>query len=90
MSGMDAGGPDAGIDLVAEENDDSLWAIQSKAYAEITFVTKAHVDSFLSESNREQFNFRLLIATTDAIATNARQVNQGTRETGVITTTQRI
>ena len=70
-------GPDAGIDLVAEENDGSLWAIQSKAYAETTSVTKADVDSFLSESNREQFKFRLLIATTDAIGTTARQVIKG-------------
>ncbi len=28
----DAWGPDAGIDLVAEENDGDLWAIQAKAY----------------------------------------------------------
>ena len=67
-------GPDAGIDLVAETRDGNLWAIQAKAYDETTSVTKRDVDSFLSESNREQFKFRLLIATIDRIARNATQV----------------
>ena len=70
-------GADNGIDLVAEAFDGGLWAIQAKAYGAATSVTKADVDSFLSESNREQFGFRLLIATTDAIGANARRVISG-------------
>ena len=70
-------GADNGIDLVAEAHDGALWAIQAKAYAPTTTVTKADVDSFLSESNREQISFRLLIATTDSVGTNARKVMVG-------------
>ena len=43
---------DAGIDLVAEERDGSLWAVQAKAYGESYAIKKADVDSFLSESSR--------------------------------------
>jgi predicted helicase len=58
----DAWGPDAGIDLVAEEQDGGLWAIQAKAYDERYAIKKADVDSFLSESSRPQLSYRLLIA----------------------------
>jgi superfamily II DNA or RNA helicase len=58
-------GGDAGIDLVAEDRDGRLWAIQAKAYDPANAVTKADVDKFLSESSRAMFSYRLLIATTD-------------------------
>jgi predicted helicase len=58
-------GADAGIDLVAEDHDGRLWAIQCKAYAPANSVTKADVDKFLAESARAVFSYRLLIATTD-------------------------
>jgi superfamily II DNA or RNA helicase len=64
---------DAGIDLVAEDHEGRLWAVQSKAYDPRHRVTKADVDSFLSESNRPEFSFRLLIATTDRIGVTARR-----------------
>jgi predicted helicase len=48
----DAWAADAGIDLVAEEHDGDLWAIQAKAYDERYPIKKADVDSFLSESSR--------------------------------------
>jgi superfamily II DNA or RNA helicase len=64
-------GPDDGIDLVAEAKDGDLWAIQAKAYAPTTSITKADVDSFLSASGRPQFSFRLLIATTDLVGPKA-------------------
>lgn len=44
---------EAGIDLVAQHCDGTLWAIQAKAYDEAYSVTKADVDKFLSESNRK-------------------------------------
>ena len=58
-------GIDAGIDLVAEDHDGRLWAIQCKAYKPESSITKADVDTFLSESSRAIFSYRLLIATTD-------------------------
>ena len=66
-------GPDAGIDLVAKAKDGTLWAIQAKAYAPSTSVTKHDVDTFLSESARSIFSHRLLIATTSRIARAAEQ-----------------
>ena len=42
-------GADAGIDLVAEDHEGHLWAIQAKAYDATTWITKHDVDTFLSE-----------------------------------------
>ena len=67
-------GPDRGIDLVAELVGGELVAVQSKHYALSSTVTKADVDSFLSESAREAFAGRLLIATTQRLAAGAQQV----------------
>src|SRR5262249_46782085 len=64
---------DAGIDLVAETRDGALWAVQAKAYDPAYRVKKADVDSFLSESARPEFTYRLLIATTDLIGATARR-----------------
>lgn len=66
-------GSDAGIDLVAETRTGELWAVQAKAYDATHTVTKRDVDTFLSESNRKKFAFRLLIATTDKLGTTARR-----------------
>ena len=44
----DAWAADAGIDLVAEELDGALWAIQAKAYDPGYAIKKADVDSFLA------------------------------------------
>jgi superfamily II DNA or RNA helicase len=66
-------GGDAGIDLVAEDYDGRLWAIQAKAYAPGNTVTKADVDKFLAESSRAVFSYRLLIATTDKLHHVARR-----------------
>ncbi|WP_163720926.1 DEAD/DEAH box helicase [Mycolicibacterium psychrotolerans] len=58
-------GIDAGIDLVAEDIDGKLWAIQAKAYAPSHSISKRDVDKFIAESSRSKFTHRLLIATTD-------------------------
>lgn len=60
-------GIDAGIDLVAEDRQGHLWAIQAKAYAPAYRVTKRDVNKFLAESGREMFTYRMLIATTNLI-----------------------
>ncbi|MCU1701342.1 MAG: putative helicase [Mycobacterium sp.] len=66
-------GGDAGIDLVAEDHDGRLWAIQCKAYSPANAVTKTDVNKFLSESSRAVFSYRLLIATTDKLHHVARR-----------------
>lgn len=61
-------GPDAGIDLVAETTAGDLWAIQAKAYDPEYSITKHDVDTFLSESGRPCFAYRLLVGTTDMMS----------------------
>ena len=78
-------GIDAGIDLVAEDHDGRLWAIQAKAYDHRYGVTKADVDSFLSESSRAVFSYRLLIASTDKLSSNARRtIDDQEKAVGVV------
>jgi predicted helicase len=62
----DAWAADAGIDLVAEDHEGGLWAIQAKAYDPGYAIKKADVDSFLSESSRAVFSYRLLNRPRDA------------------------
>ena len=78
-------GADAGIDLVAETTTGELWAIQSKAYSEDTAIKKSEIDSFLSESSRSVFSYRLLISTTDLLGKTAeRTLNDQEKPVGRI------
>jgi superfamily II DNA or RNA helicase len=70
-------GRDKGIDLIARTRDGRIVAIQAKNYVSSYPVKKADVDSFLSESSRDAINDRLLIATTDLLGANAREVIDG-------------
>jgi predicted helicase len=67
-------GRDCGIDLVFKHKNGQTWAVQAKCYAPSYEITKPDVDRFLSESNRKVIDHRLLIATTDRIGANAKQV----------------
>jgi superfamily II DNA or RNA helicase len=66
-------GRDAGIDLVAEDHEGGLWAIQAKHYHPAYAIKKADLDSFLSESSRPGFTYRLVIASTDHLGPTARR-----------------
>jgi superfamily II DNA or RNA helicase len=66
-------GRDAGIDLVAEDHEGGLWAIQAKHYDPAYAIKKADLDSFLSESSRSGFTYRLVIASTDHVGPTARR-----------------
>lgn len=68
---------DAGIDLVAETHDGALWAIQAKAYDPAYAIRKADIDTFLSESARPSFSYRLLMASTDRIGARAASTLEG-------------
>jgi superfamily II DNA or RNA helicase len=70
-------GRDCGIDLVFEHRNGTTWAVQAKCYAPDYEVTKSDVDKFLSETSRKAIDHRLLIATTDMLGANARQVCEG-------------
>ncbi len=67
-------GIDCGVDLVFKHKNGETWAVQAKCYSPDHDITKHDVDKFLSESNRKGIDKRLLIATTDRIGANARQV----------------
>ncbi len=67
-------GADCGVDLVFRHKNGEHWAVQAKCYSPDYDITKHDVDKFLSESNRPLIQHRLLIATTDGIGPNARQV----------------
>ena len=67
-------GPDCGIDLIAQDAEGKIWAVQAKCYKPDYDVTKKDIDSFLSESSNEKIDVRLLIATTDKIGPNAVSV----------------
>lgn len=67
-------GPDCGIDLVYRCKDGDICAVQAKCYDEKYSITKKDVDTFLSESSRQGIDRRLLIASTDQVGRNARQV----------------
>ena len=69
----DGRGRDTGIDLVAEEHDGGLWAIQAKQYDPAYSIKKADVDSFLAASGTYDFSFCLLIASTDLLGATARK-----------------
>jgi superfamily II DNA or RNA helicase len=67
-------GADCGVDLVFQHKNGEHWAVQAKCYSPDYDITKHDVDKFLSESNRPSIKHRLLIATTDRIGNNAKQV----------------
>ena len=70
-------GADCGIDLVFRHKNGEHWAVQAKCYSPDYDITKHDVDKFLSESNRPLIQHRLLIATTNRIGGNAKQVCDG-------------
>ncbi len=67
-------GPDLGIDLVFHHKNKEIWAVQAKCYSTEYPIKKSDVDTFLSESNRQGIDKRLLISSTDIIGRNAKQV----------------
>jgi superfamily II DNA or RNA helicase len=67
-------GRDRGIDLIADTPDGRTFAIQAKNYGPAHSITKADVDTFLSESNRAVIAERLLIGSTDVLSPSGREV----------------
>jgi superfamily II DNA or RNA helicase len=67
-------GTDCGIDLVFRDKSGKDWAVQAKCVHPDREISKAEIESFISESNDPRIHGRLLIATTDGIGRNARQM----------------
>jgi superfamily II DNA or RNA helicase len=70
-------GKDIGTDLIAEDYNGKICAIQAKFYKEESSIPKGDVDSFLSDSARSVIDYRYLIATTDRIGLNATVTIEG-------------
>ncbi len=73
----DRWGPDKGIDLIFQHRNGETWAVQAKCYSPDYYVTKKDIDTFLSETSRKSIHRRLLLATTDRLGKNAREVCDG-------------
>jgi predicted helicase len=67
-------GRDCGVDLVLKHKNGQTWAVQAKCYSPTYEITKSDVDKFLSETNRKGIDHRLLMATTNRLGANAKQV----------------
>ncbi|MCY4552460.1 MAG: DEAD/DEAH box helicase family protein, partial [Candidatus Poribacteria bacterium] len=70
-------GKDLGIDLVAKERNGGYCAIQCKCYAEDKRISKADLDSFISESNREPYTARMFVDTGKSWSTNLLKAIDG-------------
>ena len=64
-------GPDTGIDLVAEEREGGLCAIQCKFFDPHNPVPKKAIDSFMSASEPARFTARMIVNTGGNIQKNA-------------------
>ena len=72
MEFPDRGTRDLGIDLVAEEEDGSLCAIQCKCYADANSIDMKHVSTFLAlASESKKFKNKILVYTGDTPTGNA-------------------
>lgn len=65
---------DIGIDLVAENVDGGVTAIQCKFYDEQSTIAKKNIDSFIAASGREPFTHRIIVSTTDKWSKNAEKM----------------
>ena len=70
-------GKDMGIDLVAQERNGGYCAIQCKCYAEDKRISKADLDSFISESNREPYTARMFVDTGKSWSANLLKAIDG-------------
>ena len=68
---------DIGTDLIAEDQHGKICAIQAKFYKETSTIPKSDIDSFLSDTNRAEVDYRLLVATTDGLGKNAINAIEG-------------
>lgn len=65
---------DTGVDLVALNRDThTLTAIQAKYYDHETTIYKRHIDSFLNELGKTQYENGIIISSTDKWSNNANE-----------------
>ena len=72
-------GIDTGIDLVAEQFDGNLCAIQCKCYAEDGSIDTKSVAKFLAKASSLKIGSTILVYTGDSITGHARKIMHDTR-----------
>ena len=68
---------DLGTDLVFEDTEDVIWAVQAKFYREHRTNTKTDMNSFLADSSRQIVCRRLWLRTTNKIEQKALKTLEG-------------
>lgn len=71
------GRPDTGIDLVAQDADGGVCAIQCKFYEPNHYLQKGDIDSFFTASGKAPFTERLIISTTERWSPHAEEALEG-------------
>ena len=67
-------GPDTGIDLVAEQTDGELCAIQCKCYADDGNLDMKTVATFLAKASSLKLKHKILVYTGDSLTNHAKKV----------------
>ena len=67
-------GADTGIDLVAEQTDGELCAIQCKCYADDGNLDMKTVATFLAKASSLKLKHKILVYTGDSLTTHAKKV----------------
>ena len=77
-------GGDSGVDLVAEEFDGGVCAIQCKLYEAGAKVPSSDIDSFLAEAGKKPFTSSLLVTTGGLTAQSWSKIEQATKRCEVL------
>ena len=77
-------GVDSGVDLVAEELDGGVCAVQCKLYAPGATVPSSDINSFLAEAGKEPFTSSLLVTTGRLTAQSWSKVERATKRCEVL------
>ncbi len=67
-------GPDLGVDLVGTDSQGRLWAVQCKAYALDTTISKDEVSILVGASPADKFFGRIYITTSNGFTDNAKSI----------------
>lgn len=77
-------GGDSGVDLVAQEIDGGVCAIQCKLYEAGAKVPSGDIDSFLAEAGKEPFTSSLLVTTGGLTAQSWSKIERATKRCEVL------
>jgi len=73
----DFDGTDLGIDLVAEEKDGGVIAVQTKCYGPKSRIYKRHLEPLIAASAKKPFTGRIFVDTAGSWANNAVKLIEG-------------